>query len=250
MFDNRVGWARTFVKKAGLLDSPKRGFVKISGKGLEVLKKNLNKIDVGFLKQYPDFVEFQYAKRNENAEQQAKDLDPDKNSTPLESLEDGYNKIIKNLASDLLAQIKSCSPQFFEKLVVELLVEMGYGGSIKDAMAVGKSGDGGIDGFIKEDKLGLDIIYIQAKKWENSVGRPQIMGFVGALQGQRAKKGIFITTSYFTKEAEAYVKNIDTKVILIDGEMLAHFMIEYNIGVSKVASYEIKRLDSDYFLEE
>lgn len=251
VFDNRVGWARTYLKKAGLLDSPKRGFIKISPQGLEVLKKEPNKINVAFLKQYPAFVEFQFSKRSENAEQQSKYLSSDKDVTPLESLEEGYNTITKNLVSELLAQIKECSPEFFEKLVVELLVKMGYGGSIRDAgKAVGKSGDGGIDGIIKEDKLGLDIIYVQAKRWENSVGRPQIMAFVGALQGQRARKGIFITTSYFTKEAVDYVKNIDTKVILVDGEMLASYMIDYNIGVSKVASYEIKKIDSDYFLEE
>lgn len=143
------------------------------------------------------------------------------------------------------------SPQFFERLVVELLLAMNYGGSLADAgKAIGQTGDGGIDGIIKEDKLGLDVIYIQAKRWDGVVGRPEIHKFVGALAGKRANKGVFITTSGFTKDAAEYVKTIADKIILIDGEMLAQLMIDHNIGVARVASYDLKRIDSDYFSEE
>jgi len=170
---------------------------------------------------------------------------------PQEQLEDGIEKINKNLSEELLREIKNCSSSFFEKIVVELLVKMGYGGSRKEAGEVlGKPGDEGIDGIIKEDKLGMDTIYIQAKRWEAVIGRPEIHKFVGALQGQRAKKGIFITTSSFTRDAIEYVKNIDPKVILIDGETLSHLMIEFNVGVSVAQTLEIKRIDSDYFHEE
>ena len=155
------------------------------------------------------------------------------------------------MASDLLTRIKSSSPGFFERIVVELLVKMGYGGSRKDAgSAVGKSGDGGIDGIIKEDKLGLDAIYLQAKRWDSTVGRPEIQKFAGALQGFRAKKGVFITTSNFSKEAEDYASRIENKIVLIDGETLAQHMIDYDVGVSRIASYEVKKIDSDYFSEE
>jgi len=156
-----------------------------------------------------------------------------------------------NLATELLQNVKNCSPAFFERLVIDLLVKMGYGGTRKDAgQAIGKSGDEGIDGIIKEDRLGLDVIYIQAKRWGNPVSRPEIQKFVGALQGQKAKKGIFITTSIFTHEAEDYVKKIENKIILIDGDMLAKLMIDHNIGVSPLSSYEIKRMDMDYFTED
>ena len=247
IFDNRVGWARTYLKKAGLIDSPKRGIFVITEKGLSVLKTNPPKINVAFLRQYPEFVEFQTVKK------ESKEIEEDVSSqqTPEESLEYGYQKLRQALAQDLLNKIKSCSPSFFEKLVVELLVKMGYGGSRRDAgQAIGKSGDEGIDGIIKEDKLGLDVIYIQAKKWEGVVGRPEIMKFVGALQGQHARKGIFITTSYFTEDAMQYAKKVDSKIILIDGDELSKLMIDHDIGVTRMASYEIKRIDSDYFSEE
>ena len=166
-------------------------------------------------------------------------------------MEYGYQKIIRDLAQELLSFVKQCSPRFFEKLVVELLLRMGYGGSLKDAgKAIGQSGDGGIDGIIKEDKLGLDVIYIQAKRWENVVGSKEIRNFVGSLVGQKANKGVFITTSGFTKDALDYVKTIGHKVILIDGEMLAQLMVENDVGVSKVISYEVKKIDTDYFVEE
>lgn len=248
IFDNRVGWARTYLKKAGLLDSSKRGVFTITEKGLEVFKSNPPKINVAFLRQYPEFVEFQTVKKGSK---EIEDGEVSVQQTPEESLEYGYQKLRQALAQDLLGKIKSCSAMFFEKLVVELLVKMGYGGSRRDAgQAIGKSGDEGIDGIIKEDKLGLDVIYIQAKKWDGAVGRPEIMKFVGALQGQHARKGIFITTSYFTDDAMQYARKIDSKIILIDGDELSKLMIDHDIGVAQMASYDIKRIDSDYFSEE
>jgi len=245
-FDNRVGWARTYMKKAGLLESTKRAYFKISDRGLEVLKEKPEAINVKFLEQYPEFIEFRKLKKEKKEKKTINDESP-----PEELIESAYQSLRDNLAAELLTSVKSCSPSFFEKLVVDLLVKMGYGGTRKDAgQAIGKSGDGGIDGIIKEDRLGLDILYIQAKRWENSVSRPEIQKFAGALQGMRAKKGIFITTSNFTQEAQNYVKNIESKIILIDGDLLADLMIDHNIGVSPVASYELKRIDTDYFTED
>ena len=252
IFDNRVGWAKTYLKKAGLIDTPKRATVTITTRGLEILKKNLDSINVKFLKQFPEFVEFQTAKRGDE-EIETETTEEQSTQTPEETLETAYQKIRKSLAQDLINRVMTLSPAFFERLVVELLVKMGYGGSIKDAgKAIGKSGDEGIDGTIKEDKLGLDIIYIQAKRWQpgNVVGRPELQKFVGALAGQGAKKGIFITTSSFTRDALDYVPRNETKIVLLDGEQLAQLMIDYNLGVTSVSSYEVKRIDSDYFGEE
>ena len=252
VFYNRTAWAKTYLKKAGLIDSPKQGIVIIAKRGLEVLKKNPASIDVKFLKQFSEFVEFQTTKREDETvgTDAVEDISTE---TPEEALETAYLKIRKSLAQDLLNKVITLSPAFFERLVVELLVKMGYGGSIKDAgRAIGKSGDEGIDGTIKEDKLGLDIIYIQAKRWQpgNVVGRPELQKFVGALAGQGAKKGIFITTSSFTRDALDYAPRNETKMVLIDGQQLAQYMIDYNLGVTSLNSYEVKRMDSDYFGEE
>ena len=252
VFYNRTAWAKTYLKKAGLIDSPKQGIVVISKRGLEVLKGNPTSIDVKFLKQFSEFVEFQTTK-GENETVEIDKTDDISTETPEEALETAYQKIRKSLAQDLLNKVITLSPAFFERLVVELLVKMGYGGSIKDAgRAIGKSGDEGIDGTIKEDKLGLDIIYIQAKRWQpgNTVGRPELQKFVGALAGQGAKKGIFITTSSFTRDALDYAPRNETKIVLIDGQQLAQYMIDYNLGVTSLNSYEVKRMDSDYFGEE
>ena len=239
-------------KKSGLIDSPKQGIVVITKRGLDVLKTNPNSIDVKFLKQFSEFVEFQTTKREDDSAT-VDQVEEVSTETPEEALETAYQKIRKSLALDILNKVITLSPAFFEKLVVELLVKMGYGGSMKDAgRAIGKSGDEGIDGTIKEDKLGLDIIYIQAKRWQpgNVVGRPELQKFVGALAGQGAKKGIFITTSSFTREALDYAPKNETKIVLIDGQQLAQFMIDYNLGVTSVNNYEVKRMDSDYFGEE
>lgn len=246
VFHNRVGWARTYLKKAGLLDSPRRSYFVITERGQKLLASNPSKIDASFLEQYPEFMEFK-ALRHEKDEEAPTAT----NETPEEILENAFLNLRQNLAGELLQQIKSSPPRQFERIVVQLLVAMGYGGSLTDAgKAVGKSGDEGIDGIIKEDRLGLDIIYIQAKRWDNTVSRPEIQKFAGALQGQRAKKGIFITTSDFSREANDFVAKIESKIVLIDGQQLAQFMIDHNIGVTPVANYEIKRIDSDYFNEE
>jgi restriction system protein len=168
--------------------------------------------------------------------------------TPEERMATAYQTLRADLQADLIEQVKSASPPFFERLVVDLLLAMGYGGSRQDAgRAIGKSGDGGIDGIIKEDKLGLDVIYIQAKRWEGTVGRPEVQKFAGALQGHRASKGVFITTSSFTREAEEYANAINTKLILINGAVLTELMIDHNVGVATTGTYELKRVDADYF---
>ncbi|MBI1803548.1 MAG: restriction endonuclease [Ignavibacteriae bacterium] len=251
IFDNRVAWAKTYLKKAGLLDAPRRALIVITERGLDVLGNNPSEINVRFLKQFPEFIEFQTAKREDETE--GANQEDVAIQTPEESLELAYQRIRKALAQEVLNKVIQLPAAFFERLVVELLVRMGYGGSIKDAgKAIGGSGDEGIDGTIKEDKLGLDIIYIQAKRWQpgNLVGRPEIQKFVGALAGQGAKKGIFITTSSFTRDALDYVPRNETKIVLIDGEQLAQLMIDHNLGVAPQIAYEIKRLDNDYFGEE
>lgn len=244
-FDNRVGWSRTYMKKAGLLESKSRGHIQITERGREALKGNPPRIDIGFLDKYEGFKEFRAGGVR------TPKRPPEEPHTPEEVLEEAYQSLKNNLANEMLAQIKSTTPKLFERIVIELLVKMGYGGSRPDASkAIGGTGDEGIDGIIKEDKLGLDTIYIQAKRWENTVGRPEIQKFAGALQGQRAKKGIFITTATFSKEAQDYASRIDNKIVLIGGEELAEFMIDNNIGVSLVSNYPVKRIDLDYFSEE
>ena len=223
-FSNRVGWAKVYLKKAGLIESTRRGYYKITQKGLNILSKKPSKIDNEYLKQFPEFLDFTKC-RSEKGENEGKNIelcDIANEKTPEEYLEFGYQKIHKDLSQDILDRIKGCSPAFFERLVIELLLKMGYGGSRKEAgKTIGRSGDEGIDGIIKEDRLGLDVIYIQAKRWENAVGRPEIQKFAGALQGQRAKKGIFMTTTNFSKEAQEYASLIENKIVLIDGEQLS-----------------------------
>lgn len=250
MFDNRVGWARTYLQKAGLLKKTRRGYFQISELGLGLLKEKPAFINVKFLKQYPEFNEFHELKHEK--ETPSETPSPSEEVTPEEALEAAYQQLRDEVASELLSNIKACTPAFFEQLVVDVLVAMGYGGSRKEAgRALGKSGDGGIDGIIKEDRLGLDIIYLQAKRWDSTpIGRPEIQKFAGALAGQKAKKGIFLTTSSFTKEALAYVGLLDTKIVLIDGVTLTELMIEHNVGVTPFAAYQLKRIDADYFVEE
>jgi len=247
-FDNRVGWARTYLKKAGLLESTGRGRFRITERGLHVLRDNPREISVRFLKQFPEFLEFQSVSRR-GARDEGEDT-IELNQTPEEVLESSYQNLRLNLAQDLLERVKNSSPRFFENLVIDLLVAMGYGGSRQDAEAVGRSGDGGIDGIIKEDKLGLDVVYVQAKKWEGTVGRPTVQAFAGSLEGQRARKGVLITTSQFSPEAKEYVNRIEKRIVLMDGEQLAQFMIDHNLGVTEVASYVVKKVDLDYFGEE
>jgi restriction system protein len=252
-FVNRVGWASTYMKKAGLLEATRRGFYRITSRGQELLKKQPKIINVKLLKQYPEFLEFQQLKGTRSGEKisvsgAALDVST---ATPSEALETAYENLRDELIDELLTKLKKSSALFFEKVVVELLVKMGYGGSRADAgKAIGKSGDGGIDGIIKEDRLGLDVVYIQAKRWDsNSVGRPDVMQFAGALQAQKANKGIFITTSRFTEDARIYVSQIGSKIVLIDGEQLTNLMVEHDVGVSTVSLYPVKKIDTDYFDE-
>ncbi len=248
-FENRVGWAKTYLKKSGLITYPIRGHIRITQRGLDVLGENPQTIDMDYLKRFPEYVDF----RQGNQTGGGTPSDDDEDSTPEEALENAYQKIRADLAEELLETIITSSPAFFEKLVVDLLVAMGYGGTQRDtARAVGRSGDEGIDGIIDEDRLGLETIYIQAKRWQLDikVGRPQIQAFVGALTGNNARKGVFITTSDFTTDARNYATGLSIKVVLINGERLANLMIDYGIGVTTRIKYEIKNLDSDYFGQE
>lgn len=247
-FDNRVGWAKTHLKKAGLLQTTRRGYFQITPRGQTVLDSKTDKIDGKLLEQFPEYIAFRTLNRDQVSPNVVDSASQEK--TPEENLELIVQGLTQDLASELLENIKVCSPSFFETLVVDVLVKMGYGGTRKDASKiVGRSGDGGIDGTINEDRLGLDIIYVQAKRWENPVGRPEVQKFAGALQGFRAKKGIFITASSFTAEARDFVSRIESKIILIDGQALAQYMIEFGVGVSTKEIYEIKKIDLDYFTE-
>jgi restriction system protein len=251
IFYDRVHWALTYLKHANLISGTRWGFFKITDRGQKILLENIDKIDDKFLAQFPEFQDFQGAGRNRKDKQEYLEKRTDfSNRTPLELLEESHKIISNELANDLLNNVKSSTPTFFERLVVELLVAMGYGGSIVEAgKAIGRSGDEGIDGIIKEDVLGLDQIYVQAKKWEGTVSRPDIQKFAGALQGQRARKGIFITTGTFSGEAREYVSKIDSKIVLIDGNELSDYMINNNIGVTLEKPYLLKKIDQDYFEE-
>jgi restriction system protein len=250
-FSNRVGWARTYLKEAGLLEAPRRGYLRITQRGREVLARSPKSLNYAFLEQFPEFLAFR-SRRRERAETGAPEpavlRAPAR--TPEEEIDDAYQRVREGVAAELIQAIKACSPAFFERLVVDLVLKMGYGGTRADAgQAIGRTGDGGIDGIIKEDRLGLDAVYLQAKRWEQVVGRPEVQKFAGTLQGHRARKGILITTSSFTRDAHQYASSIDSKIVLLDGDALAQLMIDHNVGVNPVATYELKRIDSDYFVE-
>jgi restriction system protein len=247
---NRAGWARTYLTKAGLIASTRRGHFRITERGQSALASKPERIDVKYLEQFPEFVAFREL-RHERPDEVPVPVSNSSDATPEEALDAAYGRLRLDLEAEVLEQVKGASPSFFERLVVELLVRMGYGGTLRDAgQAVGRSGDGGIDGIIKEDRLGLDVIYIQAKRWDSTVGRPEIQKFAGALQGHRARKGVFITTSSFSADALEFASRLDSKIVLIDGAALAKHMIDHNVGVSMSRSYEVKRIDSDYFTEE
>ncbi|MCC7565525.1 MAG: restriction endonuclease [Methanomicrobiaceae archaeon] len=244
--NNRVGWSITYMMKAGLVDRLSRGRYRITDRGLAVLSRNPGEINRTFLEQFPEFIEFKRYRPDKKDKPETGGEDD--TLTPEELLERSYETIKQELAQELLDRIMKSSPEFFERLVVDLLVAMGYGGSRRDAgQAIGRSGDEGIDGIIKEDRLGLDAIYIQAKRWQNPVGRREIQQFVGSLEGKRARKGVFITTSTFSANAEAYVTQIEKKIVLIDGTRLSELMIEHAVGVTEESRYVVHRVDSDYF---
>lgn len=250
MFYNRIGWARTHLKKAMLIQTLSPGKYQISEKGKEVLQTGIRYIDSKYLLQFAEYQQFWKPAQQTNENQEINGVCEPK--TPQELIDSCYRDIHNALADELLQQIMAQSPRFFEQVVLDLLLKMGYGGSREDAaQVVGKSGDGGIDGIIKEDRLGLDVIYIQAKRWKNSVGSPEIQTFLGALFAKNARKGIFITTSEFTAQARDLLLKVgNCAVVLIDGIELAQLMINYNVGVATETVYEVKRIDTDYFIEE
>ena len=247
-FANRVGWARTYLIKSGLLERIEKGKYKIMERGLNVLDEQPDHINIKYLKRFPELIEFIGGKSPEIEGGEETELT---SKTPEEILESGYQQLKKELAQELYEEIRKNTPQFFEKLVIDLLVSMGYGGSRKDAgQAIGCTKDGGIDGIIKEDRLGLDIIYVQAKRWENTVGSPEVQAFAGSIEGHKARKGVFITTSKFSNAAKEFVNSIEKKIILIDGDDLVNLMIDYNVGVTEANKYIVKKVDTDYFSEE
>lgn len=249
---NRVHWAISYLKHANLLEYHTRGQCKITGEGLEVLTRDLKLINVKYLRTFPVFKEWQDTTKlnrsKSNGQSEKEDIVPD--ITPDEMMENSYSDLTKLLKGEIIEKIKGCSPKFFEQLVIDLLLKMGYGGSkIEAGQVLGKSNDGGIDGLIKEDKLGLDTIYVQAKKWENQVPVSQVRDFAGALLAKKAKKGIFITTSTFPPSAREFVSSIEPRIILIDGAYLADLMIEHDLGVSVKRTFNIKKVDHDYYEE-
>ena len=249
VFDNRIGWCRTYLKKAGLLESIARGKYVLTADGKRVLSENPAKIDNLYLQRFDSFRAF-FSRSSGNEHPVA----AVSSQTPQDTLEAAFHQINSVLEDNLLTSIMGQSPAFFEHLVVKLLTQMGYGGSAEDAgMVIGQTGDEGIDGLIREDKLGFSLIYIQAKRWDRStsIGRPEIQKFVGALAGQGASKGLFITTAKFTKEAREYANKQHTaKIVLVDGQKLAKLMIEYNLGVSTETTYQVKRIDTDFFSDD
>lgn len=252
IFHNRIGWASTYLKKAGLIDPVKRGVIKISDKGQLLLDSNPNEINNKVLEQYPSFIEFAQA-TSTTPEKQTNEQITNSKLTPIEQIDSAYKSIHSELVDELLETITSCSPAFFERLVVDLLLKMGYGGYREDAgVPTQYTNDGGIDGIINEDPLGLDTIYLQAKRYarERSVGRPDVQSFAGALDMQKSRKGVFITTSKFSNDAIEFVNLIEKSIVLIDGKELASLMIQYNLGVSTKQVYDIKDIDTDYFPDE
>ncbi|WP_326173794.1 restriction endonuclease [Bacillus haynesii] len=248
VYHNRIGWARTYLSKAGLLRIVRRATFVITESGQELINDpSINKLSKNDLLKYKGIQTF----LNQKSEGEVfSEKEVENELTPQEQIDKSYEVIQQQIKEELLDKVKSCTPEFFERLVVELLVAMGYGGSIQDAgKAIGRSGDGGIDGIIKEDILGLDMLYVQAKRWEGNVGRPEIQKFAGSLEGHRAKKGVFITTSEYTISAKEYINQIEKKIILINGKELAEYMLKYGIGVSEVTTYTIKKIDLDYFDE-
>ena len=249
IFDSRVAWAKTYIAQAGLVESPKRGVVHITNRGKDLLLQHPQHINLTVLEQFPEFIAFRNKARKTDETIVLAESSSVNTSTPEEQLETAFQTIRIDLVSELLDRLKTCDPTFFERLVVELLLKMGYGKNLAEAgKAIGRSGDEGIDGVISEDKLGLDSVYLQAKRWAGSVGRPEIHKFVGALHGKGARKGVFLTTGTFTAEAKEYAARLlDLRVVLIDGPALADYMIDYGLGVTTRTVYEIKRIDSDWF---
>jgi restriction system protein len=246
-FDNRVGWAVTYVYRTGLMTRPRRGVYQITQRGRDMLAAHPERVDLAVLAQFPELAEF---RRAGGRRRRAAEVAPaaDETATPEERIDAAYQELRQALAVELLERVHTMPPSAFEDLVLDVLHAMGYGSGAEDSrLRVGGGGDRGIDGVIREDRLGLDVVYVQAKRWEANVGRPVVQGFVGALQGARASKGIIFTASTFSSEAHAYADTVSPRVILIDGEHLAELMIDHNVGVTAREVYEVKRVDRDYF---
>ncbi len=254
-YANRVAWTLSHMKGAGLIESPRRGVYRITERGRQAVSETdtSNRIDLRFLSQFPEYRQFRSAEHGDAGS--AATVDPPAATeaaavigTPTERIEAAYQELRRALAVDLLERVREQTPDFFEQVVLDVLEAIGYGGSREDAAdRLGRSGDGGVDGVIREDKLGLDLIYVQAKRWANTVGRPDIQQFVGALNGQRASKGVFITTSTFSREARDYAESVNPRVVLVDGQQLATLMIDHNVGVSEETTYRLRKIDLDYF---
>ncbi|WP_165074465.1 restriction endonuclease [Paludisphaera rhizosphaerae] len=248
---NRVSWARTYMKFAGLFEYPTRGRVRITNLGRSILAESPSKIDVRFLKRFPSYREFKEKSEPETEDKTTKPAPIlEEEQTPHELIESAYQSLLQATAEEVLARLKSCSPAFFESVVVRLLMAMGYGGVAGHGSVTGKSGDGGIDGVIRQDKLGLDVVCIQAKRWEGPVGRPIVQQFVGSMDYYRAKKGVILTTSTFTKDGLEFLQRIEGKtVVLVDGDRLAALMIEHDLGVTTTKTYALKEVSNDFFDE-
>ncbi len=251
VYRSRAGWALTYLKQAGLANTPARGVYEITERGREVLARSPSKIDNSLLSEFVEFREFRERSGVETVSAKAvSGDDSSQEESPEEALDRSYQILRASLVSQLVETLRGVSPERFENIVIDVLAAMGYGGGREGAArAVGRSGDGGIDGVIEEDRLGLDSIYVQAKRWEANVGRPHVQAFAGALQGHRAHKGVMITTSDFTADAKAYTANLSTRIVLIDGLRLAEMMIDHDVGVSAEVTYIVKQIDSDYFEE-
>jgi restriction system protein len=253
MFANRVGWATTYLYQTKLLERPKRSVYRISPRGHEVLAQNPTRVDLRILAQFDELHEFR-AKAPTTGSKPTTDVESEPSGaehTPEEQIDVAYRLLRSALAAEVLERVKEQSPAFFEQLVLDVLRAMGYGGTQEDAASrLGQSGDEGVDGVIREDELGLDLIYVQAKRWQNPVGRPEIQKFFGALHGKRASKGVFITTSSFSNEAATFAESVTPRVILVDGKELARLMIDYGVGVTSSRRYDIKRIDLDYFASD
>jgi restriction system protein len=252
-FANRVAWAMTHMYQAQLLERPRRSVYRITPRGTEVLAEQPDRVDLKILAQFDEYRDF----RNKGGASNVKyatvsELElTSSDQTPEEQIAAAYRSIRAALVADLLERVADKPPLFFERLVLDVLRAMGYGGVGEDTTThLGQSGDEGVDGVIREDELGLDLIYIQAKRWSNPVGRPEIQKFFGALHGKRASKGVFITTSSFTSEAASYAEGVTPRIVLLDGRQLARLMLDYGVGVSTAETYELKRVDLDYFADE
>lgn len=251
-FTNRLLWSIVYLRRSGLFETVSRGKYRISERGKTVLATGPGRLDVKYLRQFPEFLEFISKRADDDDEDEApREISNSTKETPTEQFENTYQALRRELAEEVLEKVRECSPRYFEQIVVDLLVAMGYGGSHAEAgQKTRYTADGGVDGIIKEDKLGLDSIYLQAKRWEATVGRPVVQAFAGSLEGYRARKGVLITTSQFSSDAKEYVDRIEKKIVLIDGEQLAQLMIDHNVGVTVQNTYVLKRVDGDYFEEE